>query len=58
MSITQRAVRWIAVRQIVAALHLQTLADLLGLEPLKRLGKAWAASAARLWKNFAKGSAE
>jgi hypothetical protein len=38
-----RIVAW----EIVAALILQTAADCLGVSSVKRLGKAWAASAAR-----------
>jgi hypothetical protein len=41
--------RWIAAREITVALHIQTIADLLGADWLKRLGKSWAASAARRW---------
>ena len=46
--------RWIFVREIMAALHVQTIADWRGPSFLKPVGKAWAASAARRLQNLAK----
>lgn len=45
--IFSRIRRRAAVLEILGAIHLVTMADLLGLERIKRAGFGWAASAAR-----------
>ena len=50
-----RNIAWfVLVRSVVLALHVQTVADLLGADSLKRFSKTLAASAARGLKNLAK----
>lgn len=50
MAFVNAAVRRVLAVEILVALHVQTVAALLGLEPVRRAGKAWAASAARRYK--------
>lgn len=52
MTRAQRAALWILAHEVKLALHAQTVADVTGADFLRRVGKAWAARAARNLKSL------